>query len=290
MTATTADPAALAAVRDEIRRDVVTMCAGPEGGHLGGSLSCLDALVALYFTDLRIDPAAPDAPDRDIFLLSKGHAALALYAVLARRGFLDPADLAGYARDGSLLAPHANPAVPGVEAATGSLGHGLGLGVGFALARRRSRSASLVRVLLGDGELQEGSCWEAAQVASSLRLDNLTVLIDANGGQQTGHVADISPLEPLGDKWRAFGWHVVEVADGNDVGQVARVLAAHRDPAAPGRPTAVVLRTVKAHGVPLLAGRPQSHFVTLTPRRLQQVERSLAAAAREGGADRAEHT
>lgn len=261
-----------------VRADIVRMCAGPEGGHVGGSMSCVEALVGLYFAQMRLDPSDPVRADRDILIMSKGHASLAHYAVLARRGYFSPADLDSYARSSSRLSPHANPEVPGIEAATGSLGHGLGLGLGHALARKLRNDGSKVYVILGDGELQEGSCWEAAQVAATQSLGNLVALVDANGGQQSGHVGDISSLEPLGAKWAAFGWLVREVEDGNDVDSVVAALAATSDTASTGQPTVLILRTVKAHGIPMLAGKAGSHFVSLTPSRLSQVQASMAAA------------
>lgn len=276
-------------VCEQVRRDIVRMCAGPEGGHLGGSMSAVEALVALVFHQIgERDLGGPSHIDRDVLLLSKGHAALALYAVLARRGVLDPAHLDDYARSGSRLSPHPNPKLDGVEAATGSLGHGLGLGAGFAFARQRAGVDTRVYVVLGDGELQEGSCWEAAQVASALRLANLVAVVDANGGQQTGMVSDISPLEPLADKWRSFGWEVTEVPHGNDIVEVREALESLGRTSS-DRPHAIVLRTVKGHGVPRLAGKPASHFVALDDRKLAEVERSMASVKPPEGALHGEH-
>jgi transketolase len=256
-------PDTLESVAARIRSHVVDMCAGPEGGHLGGALSCVEVLTALYFSVLNVDPRRPDDPARDRFLLSKGHAAIALYATLAERGFLPVEELAGYGRPGSRLMGHPVRAVPGVELPTGSLGHGLALACGFALATRYADGDSRSFVLLGDGELQEGSVWEAAIAAASLRLDRLVAVVDRNGLQLTGSTERIAPMEPLAERWRAFGWAVRDV-DGHDATQLADHLAAA--PWEPGRPSVLIARTVKGHGLPFLAGRPASHYVTLSER------------------------
>lgn len=261
MTATHAPT--LESVAAKIRSHIVDMCAGPEGGHLGGALSCVEVLTALYFSVLNVDPRRPDDPARDRFLLSKGHAALALYATLAERGYFPVKELAGYGQPGSRLMGHPVRAVPGVELPTGSLGHGLALACGFALATRYAGRESRSFVLLGDGELQEGSVWEAAIAAASLRLDRLVAVVDRNGLQLTGSTERIAPLEPLAERWRGFGWAVREV-DGHDVTQVAEQLSAA--PWEPGRPSVLIARTVKGHGLPFLAGRVASHYVTLSKR------------------------
>ena len=263
-----------------VRRHIVDMCAGAEGGHLGGSLSCADILVALYFAVLRVNPAAPTDPDRDIFLLSKGHGAIALYATLAERGFLPVAELAEYAGPGGRLMGHPVRAVPGVEMPTGSLGHGLALGLGFALAARLSGSVRRTFVLLGDGELQEGSCWEAAIGACAHRADNLVAVVDRNGLQLTGHTEDIAALEPMADRWRSFGWAVREV-EGHDHGALIEALSCA--PWHPGRPSVLIARTVKGQGVPLVAGKITSHYATLSNRMHARVVRALERTTPEEG-------
>lgn len=252
------------AVADRVREHIVTMCAGPDGGHLGGSLSLVEILTTLYFDVLRVDPARPKAADREILLLSKGHGALALYAVLAERGFFPVAELAAYGQPGSRLMGHPVRAVPGVEMPTGALGHGLALGNGFALADRGRRCF----VIMGDGELQEGSVWEAAMAASNLGLDNLTAVVDRNGLQLAGETEATITLEPLADRWRAFGWAVREV-DGHDPGALKSAFNAPE----PGRPSVVLARTVKGNGLPFIQGRPESHFARLSER---QHARALA--------------
>lgn len=264
----------LESVAVRIRTHVADMCAGPEGGHLGGALSCADVLAALYFSVMNVNPRRPDDPDRDRFLLSKGHAAVGLYATLAERGYFPVEELAEYGRPGSRLMGHPVRAVPGVELPTGSLGHGLALGCGFALAARYSGRAWRSFVLLGDGELQEGSVWEAAIAAASLRLDRLIAVVDRNGLQLTGSTEGIAPMEPLAERWRSFGWAVREV-DGHDPYQ----LASHLDaaPWEPGKPSVLIARTVKGHGLPFLAGRSASHYLTLSPRNHARAIRALLA-------------
>src|SRR4051812_36401428 len=265
----------LEAVATRIRTHVVDMCAGPEGGHLGGAFSCVDVLTALYFAVMDVDPRRPDDPARDRFLLSKGHAALGLYATLAERGFFPVEELAGYGRPGSRLMGHPVRAVPGVELPTGSLGHGLALACGFALADRYAGRDARSFVLLGDGELQEGSVWEAAIAAASLRLDRLVAVVDRNGLQLTGSAERIAPMEPLAERWRSFGWAVRDV-DGHDPELLADQLDAA--PWEPGRPSVLIARTVKGHGLPFLAGRASSHYVTLQPRHHARAVSALRAA------------
>ncbi|MFD0690624.1 transketolase [Actinomadura fibrosa] len=269
-------PAAdLPAVAHRVREHIVGMCAGPEGGHLGGSMSLVEILTVLYFAVMRIDPRRPAAPDRDILVLSKGHGAICLYAVLAERGFFPVAELAGYARPGGRLMGHPVRAVPGVEMPTGSLGHGLALTNGFALARRDRRCFTV----LGDGELQEGSVWEAAMASAALGLGNLTAVVDRNALQITGPTEDAIGLEPLADRWRAFGWTVREV-DGHDLGALHRALTQAETDGAPEagragreRPVVVIARTVKGRGLPSVEGKVRGHYARLSER---QAERSLA--------------
>lgn len=270
------DAAVLGQHASRIRRHIVDMCAGPEGGHLGGSMSIVEVLTALYFGVLRVDPADPAWPERDILLLSKGHGAIGLYATLAERGFFPVAELASYGRPGSRLMGHPVRAVPGVEMPTGSLGHGLALGIGFALAARLAGSPRRTFVILGDGELQEGSVWEAALAAGSLGVDRLVAVVDRNGLQLTGATEEICRLEPLADKWRAFGWAVREVP-GHD--PVALAQALDQAPWQDGRPSVVIAHTTKGQGVPAAAGRVQSHYVTLSERGRA---RALAALRRAG--------
>jgi transketolase len=263
----------LAGVAHRIREHIVTMCAGPDGGHAGGSLSLVEILTALYFRVMRVDPARPRAGERDRFVLSKGHGGIALYATLAVAGFFPEEDLSRYGVRGGDLTAHPHPEIPGVEMPTGSLGHGLALGVGFALAARLEGSDRRCFVVMGDGELQEGSVWEAASVASHHRLDGLVAVIDRNRLQITGSTETVSGVEPLADRWRAFGWSVHE-SDGHDVDALATALW-QRDRS--GRPSLVIAHTVKGRGLPSVAGQARSHFARLTER---QRRRALVELAR----------
>jgi len=242
------------------RESVVAMAAGPHGAHVGGSLSAVDVLTVLYSRVLRVRADDPGWADRDRFVMSKGHASAGLYAVLAEHGFIDREECATYARSGSRLAGHPSPVVPGVEFGTGSLGHGLSLGTGVALGLRRTGRPARVHVLLGDGELQEGSVWEAVMAAAHLRLANLTAVVDRNGLQISGRTEDCIALEPLVDRWAAFGWSVTEV-DGHDLAALDKAFA----PAGEDRPTVIIARTVKGADVPLFEGKKKSHHVTLSP-------------------------
>ncbi|MFE0048027.1 transketolase [Streptomyces albireticuli] len=253
-----------------VRELIVDMCANPEGGHLGGSMSMVEILVTLYHSVLRLDPREPQAPGRDLLVLSKGHGAIGLYAALAERGFFPEEELAAYGTPDGVLTAHPNPAVPGVEMPTGSLGHGLPLGVGFALDFRLSGSDRRCFVVLGDGELQEGSVWEAAMAAAAHRLDRLVAVVDRNGLQITGATEDAVGLEPLADRWRAFGWTVLEV-DGHDTEALRAALG--DAPRVPGRPTVVLASTVKGKGLPYVEGQARSHYARLAGR---QHKRALA--------------
>jgi transketolase len=257
-----------------MREQIVEMAAQPTGAHLGGSLSAADILAVLFFGVLRLRPEQPDWPDRDHFVLSKGHASAGLYAALAARGFLDPAELSTYGCSGGRLAGHPLRVVPGVEFSTGSLGHGLPLGVGLAIAARCDERPSRTFVLLGDGELQEGTVWEAAAAAPAMRLGNLVAIVDVNGWQMTGPTTDHRTSEGLAERWSSFGWRTIEL-DGHDVPALAEALASAPGPE--GAPTAVLARTVKGRGVAFIEDDGRSHYVKLSPRLRQRALASLAA-------------
>ncbi|WP_116248116.1 transketolase [Nocardiopsis sp. FIRDI 009] len=246
-----------------VRERVLDMGATPNGAHIGGSLSCADILTVLYRDVLRVRPEQPEWPDRDRFVLSKGHASAALYAVLAEFGFLPEEELATYGAYGSRLAGHPLRRLPGVEFPTGSLGHGLSLAAGAALAARRTGGRARAFALLGDGELQEGSVWEAAMFAGHQGLANLVAIVDRNGLQITGSTEECVGLEPLADRWRSFGWSVIQV-DGHDPEALREHLTAL--PAERGRPTVLLARTVKGKGVPMFEDKKKSHSVQLTRR------------------------
>lgn len=266
----------LTPVTHRIREHVVNMCASPEGGHIGGSMSLVEILATLYFRVLDVDPRAPDRPERDILLLSKGHGGIGLYATLCEAGFFPERELADYGRQGSPFMAHPHPEIPGVEMPSGSLGHGLALGVGFSLAARLDGRSRRTFVVMGDGELQEGSVWEAAAVASAQGLDNLVAVVDRNRLQITGETGEVCDLEPLTDRWRAFGWRVFEV-DGHDVDALTEALTATPEP---GSPTVVVANTVKAKGLPFVEGQTRSHYARLGERQQRQALAGLRASVR----------
>jgi transketolase len=215
-------------------------------------------LVAAYWTALRIDPKAADDPDRDRFILSKGHAASALYAVLAERGFFSHDLIRSFATHGAALAEQPSPGcAPGVELATGSLGHGLPVSLGLALSARIRSKAYRVVTLLSDGECNEGTVWEAALLAPALRLDNLTIMVDFNKWQATGRSEEITSIAPLGAKWQAFGWEAEEI-DGHDLSAIVSRLAEPR--AASGKPRAIVAHTVKGKGVSFMENDNNWHY------------------------------
>jgi transketolase len=254
------DLAALRAHATNMRRHMLTMARGPGQGYIGQGLGIADALCALYFHELRWNPADLDWPDRDRFLLSTGHYSIALWAALAEAGVIPLAELESYGADDSRLDMSTIDTTPGVEMIGGSLGHGLGQGVGIALGLRYRRSSARVFVELSDGEMQEGSTWEAAMAAASFRLDNLVALIDCNGIQADG--ALVLNMEPVADKWRSFGWASEEI-DGNDINAVVGALvSARRTDAAPH---AIILRTRPGRGVPTLERREKAHFVRVDP-------------------------
>ncbi|MEQ4304357.1 transketolase [Plantactinospora sp. B6F1] len=265
---TAATDFAAAALR--VRRRIVAMCASPSGGHLGGSMSLVEILLVLYREVMLVDPARPGGPDRDVLLLSKGHGAIGLYAVLAECGFLPEALVDSYGLPGSRLMAHPPPGVPGIEAPTGALGHGLPLGVGVALGLRLTGSARRCFVILGDGELQEGSVWEAAMAAGGYGLDRLTAVVDRNGLQITGATESVVGLEPLAGKWESFGWRVV-TADGHDPASLRAVLGS----TTPGRPTVVLAATIKGKGLPYVENKVHSHFARLGGAQLRRAMSTL---------------
>jgi transketolase len=258
-----------------LRHHIVRMAADSPGAHVGGSMSAVEILTVLFFDGvLRVDPAQPKMEGRDYFIFSKGHASAVLYAALAERGFFPVEELKTYKQMGSRLAGHSLKSIPGVELATGSLGHGLAVGNGLALAGKHDKLDYRVFVVLGDGECQEGSIWEAALAAAHYKLDNLTVVVDRNGVQEDGPTEEIMALEPFADKWRAFGWEVREV-DGHDVEALRPPL--HAVPFAPGKPSVLIARTVKGKSLSFAEGNHQWHYGKLPPELKEQALAELAA-------------
>jgi transketolase len=230
-----------------IRCDIIDMICTAAAGHPGGSLSATDVVTALYFRVMRIDPQNPDWPDRDRFILSKGHACPVWYAALAERGYFDKSHLKTLRQMGSILQGHPDMRkTPGIDMTAGSLGHGLPAGLGMALSGKLQQKDFHVFVIIGDGESQEGSIWEASMAAPNFKLDNLTAILDYNHLQNDYSVDDLMPIHPVVDKWRAFGWHVLEI-DGHDMTQV--VAALEEAKSHQGTPTMIVANTVKGKGV-----------------------------------------
>jgi transketolase len=249
------NPAELA---KRIRRKTLGMIHRARSSHLGSAFSMADLLAVLYTRTLRIDPARPDWPERDRFILSKGHACAPLYAVLAERGFFPTEWLDDFYQDGSHLPGHAtHVGVPGVEVSTGSLGHGLPIACGIALAGKRDGKAYRVFALLSDGECDEGSVWEAVLFAPHHRLDNLIAIVDYNKIQSLGTVKEVLGLEPFGAKWNAFGWAVREI-DGHNLEQIEQILS--RVPLEPSKPTCVLAHTVKGKGVSFMENKLLWHY------------------------------
>ena len=245
--------------------------------HLGSCLSCIDILVALYFHILKIDPANPRDPGRDRFILSKGHGAPALFQVLAERGYFPVNDLDDYGADGGIFAEHPpTPShLPGIEAATGSLGHGLPLGLGMAYAARATGHDYRVFAVLSDGECNEGSVWEAAMLAGAQHLGRVTVVIDFNKWQATGRSEEVMALNPLVDKWRAFGWEAYEI-DGHDIGSLIAMLERVRE--ADEKPLAIVAHTIKGKGVSFMEDANNWHYRIPTTEEVEQAKIELGVA------------
>ncbi|MCL2560061.1 MAG: transketolase [Turicibacter sp.] len=240
----------------EIRIAVLKMIHEAKAGHIGGSFSSIDILTALYHNVLNIDPQNPTDDARDRFILSKGHIAEALWAVLADRGFIKKEELKTFCGFGTRLIAHPNNKVAGVEMNTGSLGQGLSVAVGMALAAKMDGKAYRTFTLMGDGEQAEGSVWEAAMSAAHYKLDNLVAIIDRNRLQISGTTEDVMTLEPLPSKWTSFGWHVVEV-DGHNMNQLIEALSTNRRGS--GKPTLIMANTIKTKGIPAGENNPAWH-------------------------------
>jgi transketolase len=269
----------LRSLKDRARRmriDIVKTLHGCGSGHTGGSLSATDIMTALYFYKMKYDPKKPDWKGRDYFILSKGHAAPVLYTTLAHAGFFETSELCTLRKLGSRLQGHPDSKyLPGVEISTGSLGQGLSVACGIALSQKLDKATNRVYAVLGDGELQEGQIWEAAMTGAHYKLDNLCVLIDNNGLQIDGPVAKVMGVEPITDKWRAFGWDVQDI-DGHDMTQI--VAALDKAETVKGKPTAIVCRTVKGKGSTCFEGKVEFHGTTPSKEELETALKELDAA------------
>ena len=244
-------------------------------GHIGGEMSAIDILTTLYFHTLNIDPKQPDCPTRDRFILSKGHTACALYVTLAHRGYIELTELHTFLQPHSNLNGHPNRnKVPGVETNTGALGHGLPIGVGMAKAAQLSKENWRVFVLCGDGELQEGSNWEAAMTAAQFKLDNLTLIVDHNGLQQGARVEDTNELAPLTDKFTAFGW-ATSTINGHDITQLCE--AFDKESMTTDQPTCVIANTSKGHGISFMQDKVEWHHKVPDKAQYEQAVKELKA-------------
>jgi transketolase len=263
----------LTAVR--IRKHVLTMLHQARSGHTGGSLSAVDAIVALYFHHMRHNANNPKDPNRDRFILSKGHAVPALYAALAECGYFDVSELLTLRKINSRLQGHpANTKTPGIEVSTGSLGQGLSFGIGVALAGKIDRRDYNVYVMLGDGETDEGQVWEAAAAASHYKLDNLTALLDRNRLQIDGFTEDVMALEVVRERWKSFGWNVIEI-NGHNMKEILDAL--HRADAHKNQPTMIIMHTVKGKGVSFMENKAEYHGVAPTDEEYKRAMKELDA-------------
>jgi len=240
-----------------IRCHILAMITDAQVGHIGGSFSSADILTALYFHIMRIDPLNPNWPDRDRFILSKGHGATLLYSALAERGFFSVDELSTFGKLGSILQVHPDRnKVPGVEASTGALGQGLSIGIGMALAAKLDKKNYHTYVVLGDGEIQEGQVWEAAMFASHFKVDNLTAILDYNNVQLMGNVPDIMQIKPVKEKWESFGWNTIEI-NGHDFSQI--INAVNSAKMKKGVPTIIIAKTIKGKGVSFMQNTCEWH-------------------------------
>ncbi|MBN1972766.1 MAG: transketolase [Sedimentisphaerales bacterium] len=247
----------------KLRYEIVMMIGAGKPGHLGGSSSIADIVSVLYFHKMRIDPQNPRWPDRDRFLLSKGHAALAQYAALAELGYFPKEELRTLKELGTACQGHPEMLrTPGIEANTGSLGQGLSVACGIALAGRLDKKDYKVYCIIGDGEIAEGQIWEASMTASNFQLDNLVAILDKNRVQAMGPVVERYDTNPHPEKWKAFGWHIIEI-DGHDITQIVDALDQADE--IKGKPTMIIANTVKSKGVPFAEGKAQFHHGVMTP-------------------------
>jgi len=259
----------------ETRKWVIKMTHAAGSGHPGGSLSAVDVITVLYFHSMNHRPQDPKWPDRDRFVLSKGHAAPALYAILAQAGYFKESELIHLRKLGSMLQGHPDSKrTPGVEASTGSEGQGLSMGIGMALGARLDRKFNRVYVMIGDGELNCGQTWEAAMAAAHFKVDNLTVFVDANGLQLDGPTLQIMNTEPIGFKWKSFGWHVIEI-DGHDIKEIIHAIDESKK--IEGKPTVIIAKTVKGKGVSFMEGAVGFHGKAPNDEEFKQAMKELEA-------------
>lgn len=264
----------------KLRQDVVDMIVNGKGGHIGGDMSVMDTLVTLYFKEMNISVENFNTKDHDHFIMSKGHSVEALYAVLAEKGFF-PIErvLKEFSQFGSMFIGHPNNKLPGIEMNSGALGHGLPVAVGMAIAERMNKSKNRVYVVMGDGELAEGSVWEGAMSGANYRLDNLCAIIDRNRLQISGSTEDVMALDDLHRKWDSFGWHVIDVDDGNDIEKLARAFEEAR--MVKGKPSVLIANTIKGKGSSVMENKAAWHHHVPSAEEYEQIKKDLAARALE---------
>jgi len=266
-------------ITNVIRKDIVSMICKSKSGHPGGSLSAVEILTALYFDQMNIDPTNPKMEDRDRFVLSKGHAAPALYATLAERGYFEKEELNKLRKLGSMLQGHPDmKKIPGVEMSTGSLGQGFSVACGMAMAAKLDNAPWNVYALLGDGEVQEGIIWEAAMSAAHYKLDNMIAFLDYNGLQIDGEVESVMSINPIEDKFRTFGWNVITI-DGHDFDQIFAALDMAKDTV--DKPTMIIAKTVKGKGVSFMENQASWHGSAPSEEQLEQALSELGGAFHE---------
>lgn len=266
-------------ITNVIRKDIVSMICKSKSGHPGGSLSAVEILTALYFDQMNIDPTNPKMEDRDRFVLSKGHAAPALYATLSERGYFDKEELNHLRQIGSMLQGHPDmKKIPGVEMSTGSLGQGFSVACGMAMAAKLDNAPWNVYALLGDGEVQEGIIWEAAMSAAHYKLDNMIAFLDYNGLQIDGDVESVMNINPIEDKFKTFGWNVITI-DGHDFDQIFAALDMAKDTV--DKPTMIIAKTIKGKGVSFMENQASWHGSAPSEEQLQQALSELGGAFHE---------
>ena len=265
----------LKALAYELRENVIDMIVEGKAGHIGGDMSVMEILTEIYFDKMNISPENMDDPDRDKFIMSKGHSVEAYYAVLAAKGFFDIKDvIATFSKFGSQFIGHPNNKLPGIEMNSGSLGHGLPVSVGMALAGKMDKKDYRVYTVMGDGEVAEGSVWEGAMAASHYKLDNLCAVVDRNRLQISGNTEDVMAHDDLCERWSSFGWNVINVADGNDIDQLKAAFDAAKE--VKGKPTMVIANTVKGKGSSIMENKANWHHKVPNAEELAQIKKDLA--------------
>ena len=267
----------LKALAYKLRQDAVDLICAGKSGHIGGDMSVMEILTELYFDQMNVDPKRAEDENRDLFILSKGHSVEAYYAALAKKGFLDKEDLLKrFSKFGSPYIGHPNNKLPGIEMNSGSLGHGLPVSVGMALAAKMDGKERRVYVVMGDGELAEGSVWEGAMAAHQYKLDNLCAVVDRNRLQISGNTEDIMGQDDLCQRFTSFGWHVIDVADGNDIDQLHSAFEEAKT--VKGKPTILIANTIKGKGSPVMENKAQWHHKVPTREEYEQIMSDLKRA------------